>query len=144
MVQVCLALRAALTVDTCGSSFDTALTVYTGDSCPVDNARQIACNDNTCGTNASASFNAAAGATYLIRVFGLNGHNPTSGHGVLNLAMNCCRADFNQMGGLSVQDIFDFLGAYFSGDLAADFNGVGGLSVQDIFDFLEAYFTGCP
>ncbi len=26
----------------------------------------------------------------------------------------------------------------------ADFNGVGGLSVQDIFDFLAAWFAGCP
>jgi hypothetical protein len=25
-----------------------------------------------------------------------------------------------------------------------DFNGVGGISVQDIFDFLAAYFAGCP
>jgi hypothetical protein len=55
-----------------------------------------------------------------------------------------CPADFNGTGGLSVQDIFDFLAAYFNGDLAADFNGVGGLSVQDIFDFLAAYFAGCP
>lgn len=27
---------------------------------------------------------------------------------------------------------------------AADFNASGGISVQDIFDFLEAYFAGCP
>ncbi|MCC6320615.1 MAG: hypothetical protein IT438_04165 [Phycisphaerales bacterium] len=56
----------------------------------------------------------------------------------------CCRANFNQVGGVSVQDIFDFLSAYFSGDLAADFNGAGGVSVQDIFDFLSAYFAACP
>ncbi len=52
-----------------------------------------------------------------------------------------CRADFNG-GGLSVQDIFDFLNAWFAGDPAADWNG-GGLSVQDIFDFLNAWFAGC-
>ncbi|MCC6322335.1 MAG: hypothetical protein IT438_12970 [Phycisphaerales bacterium] len=55
-----------------------------------------------------------------------------------------CPADFNNSGPPpTVQDIFDFLAAYFALDLAADFNGVGGLSVQDIFDFLSAYFTGC-
>jgi hypothetical protein len=59
-----------------------------------------------------------------------------------NLRSPCCRADFNQSGVLSVQDIFDFLGAYFTGDAAADFNG-GGVSVQDIFDFLGAFFAGC-
>jgi probable HAF family extracellular repeat protein len=54
-----------------------------------------------------------------------------------------CRADFNRSGGLEVQDIFDFLNAWFAGDLAADYNG-GGLEVQDIFDYLNAWFAGCP
>jgi hypothetical protein len=54
----------------------------------------------------------------------------------------CCKADFNQTGGVTVQDIFDFLAAWFAGDPSADFNG-GGLSVQDIFDFLGAWFQGC-
>ncbi|GEM_PF-2205528 len=54
-----------------------------------------------------------------------------------------CAADFNGTGGTTVQDIFDFLAAYFSTDPRADFNGVGGVTVQDIFDFLTAYFTGC-
>ncbi len=54
-----------------------------------------------------------------------------------------CPADFNGVGGVTVQDIFDFLAAYFSNDPSADFNGVGGVTVQDIFDFLAAYFTGC-
>jgi hypothetical protein len=54
-----------------------------------------------------------------------------------------CRADFNGSGGVSVQDIFDFLAAYFSGDPRADFNTSGAVSVQDIFDFLGAYFVGC-
>ncbi|MCC6320038.1 MAG: hypothetical protein IT438_01210 [Phycisphaerales bacterium] len=52
-------------------------------------------------------------------------------------------ADFNNSGTLSVQDLFDFLSAYFAGDLAADINTSGGLSVQDVFDFLAAYFGGC-
>jgi hypothetical protein len=54
----------------------------------------------------------------------------------------CCKADFNQSGGVSVQDIFDFLAAWFAGDPHADFNG-GGVGVQDIFDFLAAWFSGC-
>jgi len=53
----------------------------------------------------------------------------------------CCKADYNHAGGISVQDIFDFLAGYFSGNTCADFNG-GGIGVQDIFDFLAAYFTG--
>ena len=55
-----------------------------------------------------------------------------------------CPADANCSGVLSVQDIFDFLAAYFAATSAADFNGSGAtVSVQDIFDFLAAYFAGC-
>jgi hypothetical protein len=55
----------------------------------------------------------------------------------------CCKADFNQNGSVTVQDIFDFLAAYFSANTLADINGVGGVTVQDIFDYLAAYFGGC-
>jgi hypothetical protein len=55
----------------------------------------------------------------------------------------CCPANFNELNGLTVQDIFDFLAAWFAGDPRADFNHVGGISVQDIFDFLSAWFAGC-
>jgi uncharacterized membrane protein len=54
-----------------------------------------------------------------------------------------CRADFNASGAVSVQDIFDFLSAYFASSPAADVNGVGGVTVQDIFDYLASYFAGC-
>lgn len=54
-----------------------------------------------------------------------------------------CPADSNSDGSISVQDLFDFLAAYFSGFPAADVNGSQTLTVQDIFDFLTAYFTGC-
>lgn len=53
-----------------------------------------------------------------------------------------CVADFNHANGITVQDIFDFLSAWFAGAPSADVNG-GGLSVQDIFDFLSAWFAGC-
>jgi hypothetical protein len=55
---------------------------------------------------------------------------------------SACPADFNGNGTLEVQDIFDFLNAWFAGNANADFNG-GGLAVQDIFDFLNAWFSGC-
>ncbi len=61
----------------------------------------------------------------------------------MGFRFNDCRPDFNNSGSLTVQDIFDFLTAYFSGDPRADFNGAGGITVQDIFDYLSAYFGGC-
>ena len=54
-----------------------------------------------------------------------------------------CTADFNNSGSVNVQDIFDFLAAWFVSDPRADFNGVNGINVQDIFDFLAAWFRGC-
>jgi hypothetical protein len=54
-----------------------------------------------------------------------------------------CPADYNGDGALTVQDIFDFLSGWFSGNPRADFNGANGLGVQDIFDFLAAWFAGC-
>ncbi|MCC6320934.1 MAG: hypothetical protein IT438_05790 [Phycisphaerales bacterium] len=54
-----------------------------------------------------------------------------------------CAGDFNGGDGASVQDIFDFLAAYFAGLGSADVNRSGDVTVQDIFDFLAAYFEGC-
>ena len=52
--------------------------------------------------------------------------------------------DFNSSGAVTVQDIFDFLSAWFARSPRADFNGSGTVTVQDIFDFLAAWFAGCP
>jgi formylglycine-generating enzyme len=54
-----------------------------------------------------------------------------------------CRGDFNGVGGISVQDIFDFLAAWNARLASADFNGVDGVTVQDIFDFLARWSEGC-
>jgi hypothetical protein len=54
-----------------------------------------------------------------------------------------CPADFNRDQHVTVQDIFDFLDAWFAGNPDADFNMDGATNVQDIFDFLSAWFTGC-
>jgi hypothetical protein len=57
--------------------------------------------------------------------------------------VTCCGANFNRAGGVTVQDVFDFIAAYFGNDAAADVNGSGAVTVQDIFDFLGLYFAGC-
>jgi hypothetical protein len=57
----------------------------------------------------------------------------------------CCLADYNKTGGVSVQDIFDFLADWFAGSPYANTGGNGSatsLSVQNIFDFLAAWFAG--
>ncbi len=62
-----------------------------------------------------------------------------------NTASPCCYANYNKTGGISVQDIFDFLGDWFAGSPYANTGGTGApgpLSVQNIFDFLGAWFAG--
>lgn len=54
-----------------------------------------------------------------------------------------CAGDFNGVGGVTVQDVFDFLAAWFASDPRADING-GGIGVQDVFDFLAIWFAPCP
>jgi hypothetical protein len=54
-----------------------------------------------------------------------------------------CAADINHSGSVTIQDLFDFLAAYFSNAPQGDFNGNGSVSIQDIFDFLFAWFRGC-
>jgi hypothetical protein len=57
----------------------------------------------------------------------------------------CCYANYNKVNGVTVQDIFDFLGDWFAGRpyarVGGDGNG-GTLSVQNIFDFLTNWFAG--
>jgi beta-glucanase (GH16 family) len=55
-----------------------------------------------------------------------------------------CIADFNGVDGANVQDVFEFLAAWFASDPRADFNEQGGITVQDIFAFLTFWFRGCP
>lgn len=112
---------------------------------PLDLPRNAASAANVCvqppvsgacctGTQCAIATSAVCGGAFqgAGTVCGMVG-NPTT----------CCKANFNQTGGITVQDIFDFLGAWFSGSANADFNGVGGVTVQDIFDFLGAWFAGC-
>lgn len=54
-----------------------------------------------------------------------------------------CIADFDRSGSVGVQDLFDFLAAWFALDPAADLHS-DGVSVQDLFDFLTLWFAGCP
>ena len=65
-------------------------------------------------------------------------------NGIPDECEHLCAADFNHVNGLNVQDVFDFLGAWFARDVRADFNMAGGITVLDIFDFLAAWFAGCP
>ncbi len=111
---------------------------------------------NTGGIIASGSIAPAAGTQPRAVFFQFRGSfpfvaNATWGRidvlanltGTISGSQPACVADFNGADGLTVQDIFDFLAAWFAGNAQADFNHADGLGVQDIFDFLAAWFAGC-
>lgn len=54
-----------------------------------------------------------------------------------------CVFDFNNANGVSTQDLFDFLGAWFAEDPRADVNCNASTTVQDVFDFIAGWFAGC-
>jgi len=63
-----------VTVATCGGvSFDTLLGVYAGTSCPGGAA--IACSDDGCSLQSSATFTAVSGQDYVIQIGGFSGGN---------------------------------------------------------------------
>ncbi len=104
----------------------------------------------------SAGAITVSGATRTISLVYLGSHPFVSGTtwgkvdiraeitALIGASQSSCPADFDHSGGLSVQDIFEFLNAWFAGGPGADFNQSGGITVQDIFDFLNAWFAGCP
>ncbi len=86
------------------------------------------------GTSCSSTTAAACTGSYqgVATTCGPTG-NPTT----------CCPANFNRVNGLSPQDIFDFLNAWFALDPRTDFNHVNNINTQDIFDFVAAWYLGC-
>lgn len=54
--------------------------------------------------------------------------------------LTVCTANIDGHPGQTVEDLFQFLSLFFSGDSRADVNDSGVVSTQDIFDFLAAAF----
>lgn len=63
--------NGSMTLDTCGSDFDTLLGVYTGSS--VSTLVEVAGNDDSCGTRSKVELLIVAGKTYYAAVDGYEG-----------------------------------------------------------------------
>ncbi len=59
-----------VTIDTCGSKFDTELAVYAGCGCPASQQTLVVCNNDSCGKQSKVTFMAQPGTCYKIRVGG--------------------------------------------------------------------------
>jgi hypothetical protein len=119
------------TFDTCSGEFTGRLTLTIGTSIPTG----ACCRSSDCVVTTQAACSGSFSGNY--RGSGTTCTNPSNGISL------CCPANINGYGGVTVQDIFDFLAAYFAGAPQGDFNNSGAVTVQDIFDFLAAYFAGC-
>ena len=73
-------------VETCGlTGVDTKIAAYDGCACPVDDARLLACNDDTCGLQSRIAFDVIAGNQYLIRI----GTFPGAAGGAGSFSITC-------------------------------------------------------
>lgn len=61
----------------------------------------------------------------------------------VRVSRGTCRVDIDCSGSVSVQDLFDYLRAWFMGSAMAEFDAAAGVGVQDLFEFLGAWFAGC-
>ena len=93
----------------------------------------------------SAHFGLGAATTATqLRVDWPNGTSTIQTNVIVDRTMTVrsCTADFNDDGQITVQDIFDFLTAWFAHSPQATVHG-GPLGVQNIFDFLGDWFKKC-
>jgi len=131
----------AVTLETCGSWFDTVVSVYRG-SCGAPEL--IACDDDTvgCGGNGASrvTFDSTCGERYLFRV------GPKTGPGgevIVSLLRNglpgCtpCLGDLNDSGAVDAQDISILLNGW--GTASGDVNGDGTTDAQDISMLLNGW-----
>lgn len=136
----CTTSGACVEIDqaTCGifgGAWQGGLTTCAATNCSP--ATGICCRGSTCASGVEQSACQGTNTLYV------SGATTSCG---LSTTTPCCKADFNKVSGISVQDVFDFLAAWFAASPTADFsgNGAGAPGVQSIFDFLAAWFAaGC-
>ena len=63
-------VTGTVTMDLCGSGFDTTMAAWEGPFCPTT---LLACDDDTCGSQSMLSFPCTAGSSYMIQIGGYSG-----------------------------------------------------------------------
>ena len=102
--------------------------------CPVTNVN--CCRGTTCNSVASgACTGQVAGSASLV----------VGSCGAGNALATCCFADFNHDGIQSIDDLFLYFNAYFTGSPWANMggDGVDSPTIDDLFLYINAYFGTC-
>ncbi len=118
------------TINTCGSDFDTVLSIHSG--CPATTANQITCNDQSFScpnvNNSFLSFSATQGQTYIVRVVGWAG---LRGNVVLNVdAPNRATADACGAGATPLVEDVETIGSLYDNTPSSQSDSCGGNSAQ--------------
>lgn len=83
----------------------------------------------------------------VLQAISTDGH-AIIGHGIAGAWLitleYACTADFTGDGYLDIFDVFAFLDAFNSKNVAADFTGDGTLDIFDVFAYLDLFNAGCP
>jgi hypothetical protein len=103
---------AVLLASTCGSDYDTVLSVHS--TCPGAPANTIACNDDDCGLGSVVVLPVRSGETYYIRVSGYSGAS-----GAFHLDLSLRQQAEGERADLVVTDLADLQEVVRSGGLAA-------------------------
>jgi hypothetical protein len=99
----------------------------------------VCCRGSTCATVASAGDCTPPSGAVVGAVV-----SPAAACGVTNSATaGCCYADFNKAGGVTIDDIFIYLNAWFAASEFSNVGEPGSPNIDDIFIFLNAWFAGC-
>jgi hypothetical protein len=134
----------SVTVNLCGSAFDTKLAVYLG-SCPGASTAPLQCNDDSCDLDSRVTFSAFAGQTYLIRI---GGYEAEQGSGTMTITClgegASCPADCDGDGRVAPSDLVCFQVRFTAADPWADCNADGVLTVSDFGCFQTRLVQGCP
>jgi hypothetical protein len=101
------------------------------------------CTPNICPSPSGACCNATACTITTQFLCTGNFQGSATICGPIGNPTTCCPANYNGNSGITIDDIFGFLGGWFAGNPRADFNNDSLISIQDIFDFLAAWFAGC-
>lgn len=130
---------ACCTGATCGVVITGTCTgTYQGDGSvciptnPCGSTTEACCRGATCLALPSGS--CSAGNSIVVASCGMG-----------NALASCCYADFNHSGASTIDDLFLYLNAYFTGDPYANVGGDGVAApvIDDLFLYINAYFVGC-